>query len=94
MAADGNVVPIGLVKNEWGGSMIEAWVPEANAVTGETYCTDRKTRVGRTPGKLFNSMIMPVSNVTIKGWLWYQVCPSQWLSRRVVARSPLGDAHV
>lgn len=73
MAADGDIVPIGLVKNEWGGSMIEAWVPETNAITGEQYCTDRNVRVGRTPGKLFNSMIVPVSNTTIKGWLWYQV---------------------
>ena len=73
MAADGNVVPIGLIKNEWGGSMIEAWVPEVDAITGETYCTDRNTREGRTPGKLYNSMIMPVSNLTIKGVLWYQV---------------------
>ena len=72
MSAEGEVVPIGLLKIEWGGSMIESWVPEANPVTGETYCTERESRVGRTPGKLYNSMIMPVSNVTIKGWLWYQ----------------------
>ena len=72
MAADGQVVPVGLVKNCWGGSLIEAWVPQRDA-NGETYCTDRKVREGRTPGKLFNSMITPVSNATIKGWLWYQV---------------------
>jgi hypothetical protein len=72
MAADGEVVPMGLVKNCWGGSLIEAWVPEHDA-SGNTYCTDRKVREGRTPGKLFNSMITPVSNATIKGWLWYQV---------------------
>jgi hypothetical protein len=72
MAADGEVVPMGLIKNCWGGSLIEAWVPERDAA-GDTYCTDRKVRDGRTPGKLFNSMITPVSNATIKGWLWYQV---------------------
>jgi sialate O-acetylesterase len=72
MAAEGDVVPIGLVSNHWGGSMIESWVPETNAATDEVYCTDRKSRVGRTPGKLFNSMIMPVTNATIKGWFWYQ----------------------
>jgi hypothetical protein len=58
MAAEGDVIPMGLIENEWGGSMIEAWVPELNAATGETYCTERNTRTGRTPGKLFNSMIM------------------------------------
>ena len=72
MAAEGDVVPIGLIQNEWGGSLIEAWVPSSNAATGEAYCTDRAERVGRTPGKLYNSMIMPMSNTTIKGWLWYQ----------------------
>ena len=35
MAADGSVVPMGLVKNCWGGSLIEAWVPERSAATGE-----------------------------------------------------------
>jgi sialate O-acetylesterase len=72
LQADGDVVPIGLIKNEWGGSLIEAWVPDRSSATGETYCTGRKNRTGRTPGKLFNSMIMPVSNATIRGWLWYQ----------------------
>ena len=73
MAAEGEVVPIGLVKNEWGGSMIESWVPDVNPETGENYCSDRNTREGRTPGLLYNSMIMPMSNVTIKGLIWYQV---------------------
>ena len=73
MAAEGDVVPIGLIKNEWGGSLIESWVPESNPATGETYCTERESRQGRTPGKLYNSMIMPMSNLTIKGVIWYQV---------------------
>ena len=72
MAADGEVVPLGLVMNEWGGSLIESWVPERSASTGAAYCTDRATRAGRTPGKLFNSMIMPVSNTTMRGMIWYQ----------------------
>ena len=28
MAAEGEVVPIGLLKVEWGGSLIESWVPD------------------------------------------------------------------
>jgi sialate O-acetylesterase len=74
MAEEGDAVPIGLIKNEWGGSLIESWVPDSNPSTGKTYCTERESREGRTPGKLYNSMIMPMSNLTIKGVLWYQVC--------------------
>eukprot|EP00039_Didymoeca_costata_P016958 m.310249 g.310249 ORF g.310249 m.310249 type:complete len:695 (+) comp16474_c1_seq2:136-2220(+) len=74
MAADGEIIPMGMVMNEWGGSLIEAWVPDNSPATGELYCSDqsRHNRTGRTPGKLYNSMIVPVSNLTIRGWIWYQ----------------------
>ena len=78
MAAEGDAVPLGLVSNHWGGSLIESWVPETNAATNEIYCTDRNSRVGRTPGQLFNSMIMPVSNATIKGWVSTWRCPDPY----------------
>ena len=78
MAAEGDAVPLGLVSDHWGGSLIESWVPETNAATNEIYCTDRNSRVGRTPGQLFNTMIMPVSNATIKGWVSTWRCPDPY----------------
>ena len=59
-------------------------MPERDSI-GEPYCSDRKVREGRTPGKLYNSMITPVSNATIKGWLWYQVGRAQLLPPLLVS---------
>lgn len=70
-------VPVGLIHSSWGGSKIQAWMPDELASQYESYNLNevdwKNPRVARrTPTILFNAMINPILNYTIKGTLWYQ----------------------
>lgn len=68
-------VPVGMICSSWGGSRIEAWIedqeirkfPDAFSQT-----TQEKTPQHHKASRLFNGMISPLLNFTIKGALWYQ----------------------
>ncbi|CAI8011165.1 Sialate O-acetylesterase [Geodia barretti] len=68
--------PIGLVDTDWGGTPVEAWSsPDALAKCGK-YTSSRKAD-GKAPSPdqpsvLWNAMIYPLLNMTIKGAVWYQ----------------------
>ena len=82
MLADGGAaaaVPLGLVSNAVGGSIIQEWVLNT---TIRTACTDddnsdnpaetdaqKRTAQFQT---LFDTNIRPYLGMTLKGWLWYQ----------------------
>ena len=67
----GAKVPVGLVNTNWGGTDIESWSsPDALARCPGSNKTDGSVR--------YNAMISPLLNMTISGWVWYQVC--RWLS--------------
>ena len=69
-------VPIGMIHVSWGGASIESWMgketlrmyPEINldAVTLNTPLPQQ------TPTLLYNGMLRPVSNFTVRGFIWYQ----------------------
>ena len=59
-------VPIGLMDVSWGGTMIEHWS------TNATTATCKNTSQGKMNGMLYNGMVGPFANMSIKGWLWYQ----------------------
>lgn len=72
-------VPVGIINSSWGGTPIECWTPE------EAYINcDRLRRVNEElnqgewgpcrPGRIYNAMIAPITNYTIKGVAWYQGC--------------------
>ena len=68
------IVPIGLIGSYWGGTTIEAWLPNStqtpiNSCRGST---GNKTgpQTGVNGGELFNGMVMPFSKMAIKGALW------------------------
>jgi sialate O-acetylesterase len=64
-AALGGRVPIGLVDSDWGGTPIELWSsPDALRACGVTPTPELST--------LWNSMIHPLLNTTIRGVVWYQ----------------------
>ena len=60
-------VPLGLLDVAKGGSTIDQW--STNATT--EVCMN--TTMSSLSGTLFNGMLAPFVNMTMKGWLWYQV---------------------
>lgn len=69
-------VPIGIINCSWGGSTIEGWLPES--ILKEYPDVDLK-KAGSKDGAeymqpmiMYNGMLKPLENYTIKGFLWYQ----------------------
>jgi sialate O-acetylesterase len=69
-------VPIGLIHASWGGTPAEAWTSEATLLSefGTLNATGFKTDelTSSSPSVLFNGMIHPILNYTIRGVIWYQ----------------------
>ena len=68
-------VPIGVICTSWGGSRIESWMKN-DVITGFAdafrQTTQEKTPQHHRASRLYNGMIAPLVNYTIKGALWYQ----------------------
>jgi sialate O-acetylesterase len=70
-------VPVGLIATAWGGTPAEVWTPvedikaEPNLGFYLSHFNGSIWWPG-TPGVLFNAMIHPLLNYTIKGAIWYQ----------------------
>jgi hypothetical protein len=66
-----NVVPIGLVGTYWGGTTIQAWLP--NSTNHQGRCKDAGgnhsaiAQPGVDWGELYNGMILPLVNMSIRG---------------------------
>jgi hypothetical protein len=61
-------VPIGLVGSYVGGTPIERWTPSTRGVASGQGFASRETP------DLYNSMVAPLTGLSIKFILWYQVC--------------------
>ena len=75
-------VPVGLVQDTWGGTIIEAWTsmeimennPDYTDVL-ERYSLEKMEKAGypwKVPSTLWNGMIAPIAGFTVKGNIWYQ----------------------
>ncbi len=70
-------IPIGLIQSTWSGTPIELWEPES-VIDSDPIMKKAaseivvKTHRPHQPGYLYNAMIYPISNYSIKGALWYQ----------------------
>ena len=71
-------VPVGIVCSAYGGSVVESWV---NRSLAETYADISLNRdsIERLhpmyrPVLMYNAMLHPLHNYTIKGFIWYQGC--------------------
>ncbi|RZK38411.1 MAG: sialate O-acetylesterase [Pedobacter sp.] len=62
-------IPIGIISSAVSGSAIEPWIAE-EAFANEPYFSDKK--VGNDPGKFYTSMIEPLKDFKLRGFLWYQ----------------------
>lgn len=72
-------VPVGLIVSSWGGSKIQAWMDKEilrqyPEVSLETLKLDDKEikNPHHQPSLLYNTMMYPLKNYTIRGALWYQ----------------------
>lgn len=65
-------VPVGLVVSAVGGSQIEAWIslPALQTVAAQANAETKLHRMGKAA--LFNGMIAPLTQMTLRGVVWYQ----------------------
>ncbi len=67
-------VPVGLIECAWNGSSIEPWISKEalgdRMIDLSTY--EDGTPTNRKNTLLFNALISPITNYTIKGVIWYQ----------------------
>ena len=59
--------PIGLVHTAWGGSTIEQWL------SNDTIATCQAARITSKNQEYHDSRVLPYLNMSLKGFLWYQV---------------------
>jgi len=68
-------VPVGIIHTSWGGSSIEAWMSKEtlyNFPDALRQTTQDNIPKHQRATNLYNGMIAPIVNFTIKGAIWYQ----------------------
>jgi len=69
-------VPIGIIEASWGGTLIESWIPKKDLLKykGINFFDKlpKEENKQKKPSFLYNGMIHPFQNYTVKGVLWYQ----------------------
>jgi len=71
-------IPIGIIEASWGGTSIECWLPQKDIqefpeikIPTSLYKDQEKEKKPK-PTLLYNAMVYPFKNFSIKGFLWYQ----------------------
>lgn len=73
-------IPIGIINCSWGGTMVEGWLPReiVSQYSDIDLTRDIRKEDGHdwwhylSPTLMYNGMLKPLQNYTIKGFLWYQ----------------------
>lgn len=71
-------VPIGIINCSWGGSCIEGWLPREvvkdykNVDLSRAELSNKRNWHAGVPTIMYNGMLKPLMNYTIRGILWYQ----------------------
>lgn len=71
-------VPVGIINCSWSGSRIEGWLPREivkdykNVDLSKAEFSNRRHFHAGVPTIMYNGMLRPLMNYTIKGILWYQ----------------------
>lgn len=64
-------VPVGIIEADWGGTRIEAWMTRESVLEAAPGANDFRHSVNSIQA-LYDNIIWPVRNYTVKGFLWYQ----------------------
>lgn len=71
-------VPVGLINSSWGGSRVEGWMPEeilkGYADVDLGIAKREEGNPAARPMIMYNGLLYPCHNYTIKGFIWYQGC--------------------
>jgi len=62
----GDATPIGLIHTAYGGSMIEQWLDNASIAE----CAN--VSIGASNAMFHAARVLPYTDMTLKGWVWYQ----------------------
>jgi sialate O-acetylesterase len=65
-------VPIGLISSNWGGTPAEAWTEKSYLENDKELQFYNDKPNGWKPAALYNGMIHPIVNYSIRGAIWYQ----------------------
>jgi len=65
----GEEVPLGLITSAWGGTMIESWADNSTLSS----CPPTGQRVSGANGLLYNGMVLPYVNMSLRGFIWYAI---------------------
>lgn len=72
-------VPVGIVISAWGGSRVESWISKEvfeeqfpDVDLSHLLSEKEITNPSPTPCALYNLQVAPLTNFTVKGFLWYQ----------------------
>lgn len=69
-------IPVGIISCSWGGSTLEGWLPEEILKNySDIDLSKAKEKKGMQclrPMIMYNGMLYPIHNYTIRGFLWYQ----------------------
>jgi sialate O-acetylesterase len=74
-------IPIGLIKAAYGGASCQAFIPretlESDTLLKRKYLdkyliNPKEVQLTNRPSLMFNKMINPLTNLSIRGFLWYQ----------------------
>lgn len=71
-------VPVGIINSSFGGAKVESWTNRELVETYPDICLDRDSIQRMTeflrPVLMYNAMLKPLQNFTVKGFIWYQGC--------------------
>jgi sialate O-acetylesterase len=62
--------PLGLIHTAWGGSTIQNWI--SNDTLNSNVCANHSSGQGNDGG-WYESRVLPYAEMSLKGWIWYQV---------------------
>lgn len=71
-------VPVGIINCSWSGSHLEGWLPREivkdykNVDLSRAELSNKRGWHAGVPTIMYNGMLKPLMNYTIKGFLWYQ----------------------